>query len=84
MQYLKQASYQGEYKIKIMFSSNEELLVDLKNSLDGDIFHPLKDLKQFSQFSIDPDLETITWKNGADFAPEFLYELGKQQIKQPT
>ncbi len=37
MYYLKRAIYQGEYKIKILFNSGEELLVDLKNELDGEI-----------------------------------------------
>jgi hypothetical protein len=82
MRYLKTASYEGEYKIKIKFDSGEEFVVDLKSSLDGEIFAALKDLERFSEFSVDPDLETLTWKNGADFAPEYLYELGKKQLKQ--
>ncbi len=28
---------------------------------------------------INPDTLTVEWSNGADFAPEFLYELAQQQ-----
>ncbi len=33
-----------------------------------------KDKNKFKSFKVDPILETIVWKNGADLAPEFLYE----------
>ena len=36
------------------------------------MFEPLRDIKEFKSFRLDPELETIVWKNGADFAPEFL------------
>ncbi|NEP58195.1 MAG: DUF2442 domain-containing protein, partial [Symploca sp. SIO2G7] len=44
----------------------------------GDVFVPLQDEQFFSQVRFDEELGTITWSNGADFAPEFLYELGKE------
>jgi HSP90 family molecular chaperone len=34
----------------------------------------LKDIRQFQSFNVDPILQTIVWANGADLAPEFLYE----------
>jgi hypothetical protein len=27
---------------------------------------------------------TVTWDNEADFAPEFLFDLGKQQMQKPV
>ena len=48
--------------------------VDLENELDGEVFDPLKDPAYFKSFEVNPELHTITWQNGADFAPEFLYE----------
>ena len=38
------------------------------------MFAPLKDVSLFKKFRVDPDLQTIVWENGADLAPDFLYE----------
>jgi hypothetical protein len=40
----------------------------------GPIFEPLKNVKLFRQFRIDPDLHTLVWPNEADFSPEFLHD----------
>jgi hypothetical protein len=45
------------------------------------MFEPLKDENVFAQATIDPELETVTWPNGADLAPEFLY---RQAAAQPV
>jgi hypothetical protein len=38
------------------------------------MFEPLKDPDLFLQAKVDPELETVIWPNGADLAPEFLYQ----------
>jgi hypothetical protein len=48
--------------------------VDLRQEIEGEMFAPLKDLVFFQAFTLSPELHTVTWPNGTDFAPEFLYE----------
>jgi hypothetical protein len=45
--------------------------------LKGEIFQPLKDVEYFKKFTVHPELHTLAWPNGADFAPEFLYDTVK-------
>ena len=74
------AVYKVRYKVFLTFNNGESILVDLEETLLNDtrkIFLPLRDIDYFKSFKI--RLNTITWDNEADFAPEFLLELGKQQ-----
>jgi hypothetical protein len=68
------AEYAQEYRLLLTFSDNSTKLVDLKNHLYGEIFEPLKDTEKFKQFNLSD--WTVEWENGADYAPEFLYEIG--------
>ena len=72
---LKQAKYLDEYKIWIEFEDGISGEIDLKKEIFGQIFEPLKDINYFKTFNLHPELKTITWPNGADFSPEFLYSL---------
>ena len=58
----------------------EELMADFENALSSKVFELLKDLKLFSQLKVDPELETIVWPNGVDFAPEYIYFLAFRDI----
>jgi hypothetical protein len=69
-----EASYIGEYRIHIRFSDGAEGDVDLAEELYGEIFEPLRDVATFKKFQIHPEFRTLCWPNGADLAPEFLYE----------
>ena len=69
-----EAKYVKNYIIHIRFSDGAEGDIDLTEELEGGIFEPLKDISYFKRFRVDPELHTIVWPNGADFAPEFLYE----------
>ena len=69
------ASYVRDYVLLIRFEDGTEGEVNLRNELEGEIFEPLKDLSFFKRFSVDSELNTVTWPNGADFAPEFLHKM---------
>ena len=54
------------------FSDGAEGEVDLSRELHGEVFEPLKNADYFRRFQVHPELRTLVWPNGADFAPEFL------------
>jgi hypothetical protein len=66
----------------VRFSDGVEGQIDLESELSGKIFKPLKKTEYFKQFKLDEDLATLTWPNGADFAPEFLYDLARNKSKR--
>jgi len=79
---VKQAKYQKDYVVLITFSDGKTKLVDLKDSLSGIMFEPLRDMAYFRNFKT--SFNTLEWPNGADFAPEYLYKIGVLQYDSPT
>ena len=77
MHYVTEATYVSEHKIKVSFGNDEVKLVDLGPHLHGPIFEPLKEISYFKTFTVNRDIDTITWPNHADFCPDFLYEIGE-------
>ena len=70
------AEYCGEYRIRVVFADGVDAIVDFSDWLYGPIFEPLKDTRYFSRFVIDGG--TIAWPNGADIAPETLYDRARE------
>ncbi len=68
------ANYVDNYILHIRFSDGSEGEVDFENELDGEIFELLKDISYFRKFTVNQELHTVVWPNGADFVPEFIYE----------
>ncbi|WP_446809798.1 DUF2442 domain-containing protein [Methylomonas sp. 2BW1-5-20] len=63
------------YELKLTFNNGVTGIADLSNALWGEMFEPLSDPLLFNQIRLDPALSTVSWPNGADLAPEFLYDL---------
>ena len=70
--------YLHDYKLRLTFNNGVVKVVDLQEELYGVVFEPLQDMGLFQQITINPETNTIEWPTGADFAPEFLYELGQE------
>ena len=75
------AAYRGRYRIRVTFNDNSEKTIDFRPWLEGPIFEPLKDPEYFRRFFIDGG--TVVWPNGADIAPETLYDYQASR-KQPN
>jgi hypothetical protein len=71
---LIEAHYRRDYLIWVKFADNVQGEINLEDELWGEMFEPLKDKARFAEFVLDKELETIVWPNGADFAPEYLYQ----------
>lgn len=67
------AEYVEKYIVNLTFADNKVRTIDLEPELEGEVFEPLKDIDIFKSFIVRQEFGTIEWKNGADFAPEFLY-----------
>ncbi len=71
------AEHIQDYQIHLDFDNGKSVEVDLRKTIFNDsrkIFQPLRDVDYFKNFKI--KFNTITWNNEADFAPEFLIEIG--------
>lgn len=66
------------YRLQLDFDDGTTKNVDLSGELHGDIFEPLRDPQFFTRVTVNPHTGTIEWPNGADFAPEFLDEIGEE------
>jgi hypothetical protein len=77
--HIKSAKYLSDYKLWIAFDDGTAGEVDLVDELKGSMFEPLKDLAEFQNVFVDPELKTVVWPNGADLAPEFLKALQSKQ-----
>jgi hypothetical protein len=72
--------YVSGYTLWLRFADGTSGEVDLSAELWGSVFEPLRDPELFKKVQINGELRTITWPNGADLAPEFLYE----QLRVPA
>lgn len=74
--------YRGGFVFRVVFDDGKSGDVDFSEYIGrGPVFEPLRDLSFFKNATIDGG--TISWPNGADIAPETLYEKVCQQVIAP-
>ena len=67
----------GGHRLRLTFADGFVGDVDLAERLaapNGSMFEPLEDVAYFAQVTVDPELGTVVWPNGADLAPDVLYQ----------
>jgi len=64
----------GQYRLRIMFDDGSQQVIDFAPMLAGPVYGPLRDEKLFDQVTIDPEVHTLVWPNGADFDPATLHD----------
>jgi len=69
----------GPHSLLLTFNDGTQKRVNLMPLLEGPIFEPLRDPAYFSRVVVDSLLGTVVWPNGADLAPEALYELPAEE-----
>jgi len=65
----------GSHSLRLVFNDGTRKRVNVLSLLQGPIFEPLLDPKYFRRVLLDPVAGTVVWPNGADLAPEALFEL---------
>ncbi|HXH92791.1 MAG TPA: DUF2442 domain-containing protein [Thermoanaerobaculia bacterium] len=73
--HLTSATYLRDGQFELAFNDGRNGVADLSGMLEGPIFEPLRDPEFLARGTLDPETRTLSWPNGADVAPEFLYFL---------
>jgi uncharacterized protein DUF2442 len=64
----------GPYTLSLRFEDGTEQRIDFRPVLEGELFGPLQDPTVFNAVSLDKEVGTLTWPNGADFDPTTLHD----------
>ena len=62
------------YVLRVRFDDGTTQRINFQPVLAGELYVPLNDLNLFNRVSIDPEVHTLVWPNGADFDPATLHD----------
>ena len=71
---VKSFSIVGPYTLKIGFDDGVCREIDFRPFLQGELYGPLGDLRLFEKITLDAEVHTLVWPNGADFDPATLHD----------
>ena len=65
------------HTLLVEFDDATKQTINFLPVLKGELYGPLQELKLFDEVSIDPEVHTLVWSNGADFDPAMLHDWDK-------
>jgi hypothetical protein len=74
---VRSVEHLGGYRLRVGFADGTVRVVDLEAKLSGPVgpvFEPLRDVEFFASATVDPEIATVVWPNGADLAPDALHD----------
>lgn len=74
---VRSVEHLGGYRLRVSFADGTSRVIDLEAKLSGTVgpmFEPLQDVGFFAQATVDPEIATVVWPNGADLAPDALHD----------
>ena len=77
----------GPHSVDLTFKDGRRKRVNLLPLLEGPVFQPLREPSFFARSRLDTMAGTVVWPNGADIAPETLYDLpeeAKSKARRPS
>ncbi len=63
----------ADHRLRVSFDDGSEGEVAFSQAEWSGVFEPLRDPSYFRRATLDEELGTIVWPNGADIAPETLH-----------
>lgn len=74
---VRSVEHLGRYRLRVSFADGTVRVADLESKLSGPvgaIFEPLRNVEFFASATVDQELRTVVWPNGADLAPDALHD----------
>ena len=62
------------YRLRLTFDDGLTRTINFEPILEGELYGPLRDPAVFAQVTLDTEVHTIVWPNGADFDPATLHD----------
>jgi|FLYL01.1.fsa_nt_gi hypothetical protein len=72
MDVIKSVAVVRPYVLEVEFQDGVKRRINIEPALRGEMFEPLRDPELFRQVTVDRELGTVVWPNGADLSPEYL------------
>jgi len=64
----------GPCTLALSFEDGTEQRIDFLAVFEGELFGPLQNPNVFNAVSLDKEVGTVTWPNGADFDPTTVHD----------
>lgn len=74
---VRSVQHLGAYRLRVSFADGTVRIVDLEPLLSGPVgpvFVPLREVEFFGMATVDAEIGTVVWPNGADLAPDALHD----------